>query len=541
MNKLNYILKSFVFYKRQHLAVILGTIISTAVLTGALIVGDSVKYSLNNIVEARLGNIQFVLQSPERFVRAELAKEISAKLNVNTAPVIMLQGVATNPEDESRINKTQVIGIDSSFWLISGKQMPALAEDEAIISENTAKRLNLSVNDELVIRVENRSVIPVNSPFSIEDVPSVSLRLKIKAIADENILGRFSLKSNQVAPYNVFISREFLSSKLEISGLVNSILIAGDNKSTITSELFNNAVSETWQLKDAGIEIKKMDDRGNCEITSDRIFIDKQISASLLKRKLPVKTILTYLVNSITLKDKATPYSFVSAVSENYFGKGINENDIIINEWLSEDLNAHVGDTVGLKYFVFDAQQNLKEDSSRFVVKAIIPTRDSLINRSLMPKFPGFAKAVSCLEWNTSMPIDMKKIRHKDEDYWNEFKGTPKAVISAEAGKKLWQNKFGDYTSIRFNDSIVKNNLDVLKSINPKDLNLSVIDFRSNGIAASQSGVDFGELFLSLSFFVILAGIILTIMLYVLGLEQRKFETGLLISLGYSKRDILTF
>ena len=546
MTKLTYILKSFLFFKKQHLAVIAGTIISTAVLTGALIVGDSVKYSLNKIVEKRLGDIQYVLQSNDRFVRAELAEEISNKLNVNSAPVILLQGVSVSPVNETRINKTQVIGVDSNFWFISEKKMPELKDDEAIISTNVAEKLHLYVNDEFVLRVEKISVIPLSSPFSSEDVPSVSFRLKIKAIADDNNLGRFNLMNNQVAPFNVFVSREYLSTKLDVNGLVNVILIAEKNKKNVSSEYFKNVISEVWQSKDAGIEINKLDNKGNYEITSDRIFIDKQISSSVLKKISSAKTILTYLVNSITLKQKTTPYSFVSAVSSNYYGKELNDNEIIINEWLSEDINAKIGDTLDLKFFVIDSRQNLKEDSSSFIVKAIIPTKDSLINRSLMPKFPGFSKAISCMEWNTNIPIDLKKIRDKDEKYWNEYRGTPKAVISMDAGLRLWQNKFGDYTSIRFNDTTFKNirttsipESEILKTINPKDLNLSIVDVKKTGTQSAQTGVDFGELFLSLSFFVILAGIILTGMLYVLNLDRRKTETGILVSIGYTRKQII--
>jgi putative ABC transport system permease protein len=41
------------------------------------------------------------------------------------------------------------------------------------------------------------------------------------------------------------------------------------------------------------------------------------------------------------------------------------------------------------------------------------------------------------------------QIRDKDEDYWNEYRGTPKAFISYEVGKQLWENRFGTCTAIR--------------------------------------------------------------------------------------------
>ncbi|PKP20234.1 MAG: hypothetical protein CVU05_09600, partial [Bacteroidetes bacterium HGW-Bacteroidetes-21] len=544
MTKLNYILKSLTYFKRQHFAVVLGVVISTAVLTGALIVGDSVRNSLKQMVIARLGNVQYVLQAGDRFVSAELALGISAKTGVRTAPIILTGGVATNPENELRLNKTQVLGVDSSFWQLSGIIMPVLKNEEVIVSSNLAEKLKLNVGDDLVLRVEKKSVIPLNSPYSSEAVPSVSLRLKVVAVADDKHLGRFGLKNNQVAPFNAFVSREYLSSRLEIFGKVNVILLAGNDNET--PGIFNDAISEIWQEKDAGITVNRLDSNGNCEVTSDRIFIDKKISQSIEQQKSNVQKILTYLVNSIRLKDKTTPYSFVTALSGNYYRKTLKENECDINVWLAEDLSAKPGDTLSLTYFVIDSLLNLKEDSSRFVVRNIIPVRDSIINRSLMPKFPGFADAVSCLEWNSNMPIDMKKIRDKDEDYWNEFRGTPKMAISIEAGNKIWQNNFGDYTALRFNDKVQSTSSEkrlskstIFKNLNPGDLNLTVTEVKNEGRRAAVSGVDFGELFLSLSFFVIMAGIILTVMLYVLSLEARKTETGLLAGLGFSRKQIL--
>ncbi|MFZ4414064.1 MAG: ABC transporter permease, partial [Bacteroidales bacterium] len=154
MSKLKHIFRSFVYFKRQHLALLLGTVITTAVLTGALIIGDSVKYSLSQMVESRLGKVEYILQTHERFVRGKLADEISAKLHVKSAAVLMLAGVSTNPENENTINKTQVVGIDSNFWLVSAKKMPELKDDEAIISSTTAEKLQLKVNDDFVLKVE---------------------------------------------------------------------------------------------------------------------------------------------------------------------------------------------------------------------------------------------------------------------------------------------------------------------------------------------------------------------------------------------------
>ena len=63
--------RSFLHNWRVNLAVILGAAISTAVITGALIVGDSVRGSLLDLTIERLGKIDEIVLA-DRFFRREL-------------------------------------------------------------------------------------------------------------------------------------------------------------------------------------------------------------------------------------------------------------------------------------------------------------------------------------------------------------------------------------------------------------------------------------------------------------------------------------
>ena len=67
--------RSLIHFWRIHLAVLLGTAVATAVLTGALLVGDSVRGSLRDLTLDRLGRIDYALVS-EQFFREELASEL---------------------------------------------------------------------------------------------------------------------------------------------------------------------------------------------------------------------------------------------------------------------------------------------------------------------------------------------------------------------------------------------------------------------------------------------------------------------------------
>lgn len=537
MTIFKFIIQSIRFYWRQHLAVFLGTLISTAVLTGALIVGDSVRMSLNKLVDVRLGNIRFAMQAGDRFVRAAMSSEIGAKLNASTASLLMIQGIAINPEADTRVNRAQVVGVDSSFWNLSEIKIEAISADEAIISSNISQKLNIKVGDEFLLRVEKASVIPLNAPFSQDVDPSVAIRLKVKAIADKKSMGRFSLKSNQAEPYNIFVSREVLASKLDLVGKANVILI-----SEVDENALNAAFHECFSLDDANIKIRELNESNSIEVLSERIFIDEPIAKSILSLDKPSETVLTYLVNSIGFNGKETPYSFVTALSSPNISGNLKDDEILLNEWIVKDLGVKVGDSITLKYFVIGPLRTIKEVEKSFIIIGVVSTQNKFINNSLMPLFPGLADAESCSDWETGVPIDLTKIRDKDEKYWNEFKGTPKALVSMQSGLSMWSNKFGNYTSIRFDKEKVQLEQlkdDILKSIEPEDIGLVFTPVYSQGLNAANNSVDFGGLFLSLSFFVIAAGILLTVLIYSLNTESRREETGILSGLGFERKLIL--
>lgn len=542
MNLFKYIIKSLWFFRKQHFAVLLGTIVSTAVLTGALIIGDSVKYSLHDLVNLRLGKVECAMPMGDRYVRADLAKDIKEDLNTSVAAVFQTQGMAVQPETNDRINNVQVLGVDQDFWKLSNGESLELATGEAAVSFNLAEKLNLKVGDDFLVRIQKESLIPANAPFVSDEDQTLALRVNIKRIATDQNLSRYSLKSNQVAPFNVFLSREYLAEEMELEGRANLLLVANQGDKNISQADLNTEVKANWNLADAGLQIRELENSNQLEIISDRVFIDLPISDVINEMAMEKSFLLTYFVNGFTCKDKSTPYSFVSAIDGESPLAQISSNEIIINRWLADDLKAKVGDEISLDYFAIGAMRKLEERNQIFIIKEILPSSNTLIDQSMMPSFPGLSDAGSCNEWEAGVPVDFSKIRPKDEDYWKKYKGTPKAFIAHEKAIELWSNKYGKYTAIRFdNQNLTKEQLEtkILAAISPNMLNLSFISVRSDGENAANNMVDFGELFLSLSFFIIFAGILLTILIYSLNLDSRTQETGILLGLGFSKSKIL--
>jgi putative ABC transport system permease protein len=542
MNIFKYIIKSLWYFRKQHFAVFLGTIVSTAVLTGALIIGDSVKYSLHDLVNLRLGKVEYAMPTGDRYVRAELAKEIQADLNMNAAALLHVKGIAVQPENQTRLNNIQVYGVDQEFWKFSSAQEIDLKDGEASVSSNLADKMSLKIGDEFLLRVEKGSLIPANAPFVSDEDQTMALRVKVKAIAGDQEMGRFSLKNNQVAPYNIFLSRDYLAREMELEGRANLLLVSPTSESVLSLPDVEGSLEKNWNVKDAGLEIRSIKGKDQLELISDRVFIDTPISDELEKIAIDQQSLLTYFVNRISCKDKETPYSFVSAINGDSRLSNLSDGEISINQWLADDIQAKAGDTISLDYFVIGTLRALEEQKQTFVVKEILPLDSDLLDQSMMPSFPGLSNAGSCNEWEAGVPVDFSKIRPKDEDYWKRYKGTPKAFISQAKALELWSNKYGKYTAFRFNEKeLNQKDLEklMLSVMSPNLLNLSFVSVRSAGVSAANNMVDFGELFLSLSFFIIFAGVLLTILIYSLNLDSRSQENGILLGLGFNKSQIL--
>ena len=93
MNLRTLALRGVRYHWRAQLGVVLGVILASAVLTGALLVDDSVKYSLRRFAKLRLGKTFAALYARGRFFDASLADRVGEKAKVTAAPVLQMQGI----------------------------------------------------------------------------------------------------------------------------------------------------------------------------------------------------------------------------------------------------------------------------------------------------------------------------------------------------------------------------------------------------------------------------------------------------------------
>jgi putative ABC transport system permease protein len=265
--------------------------------------------------------------------------------------------------------------------------------------------------------------------------------------------------------------------------------------------------------------------------------------------------LLTYLVNTLEAGDRVTPYSMVTAAGPPYTPADLGDDEIVINDWLAKDLAVGPGSTIRVRYYRADAGSQLTELTNEFRVRAVVPITGLRDDRTLMPEFPGLSKAESTHDWDAGFPL-VHPIRTQDESYWKNHRGTPKAFVSLATGQRLWGNRFGDLTAIRWfvpgpmGERITADQrLAVLRhwpaiearlraNLNPADLGFRFEPVRERALKAASSGQDFGGLFLGFSFFLIVAALLLTALLFRFGLEQRATELGTLLALGWEPRRV---
>ena len=531
MSPFRYIIKSLVHFAKLNAATVLGIVLSTAILVGALIIGDSVKYSLQQITVERLGNTDAVITAGERLFTRQLGENISKNNKIETSSVLRANGIAIVDGGQIRVNQIQVWGIDSLFASFSNTaEQFSLSGNEVLINDNLASLLGIKTGDELLLRVNKLSTFPSNTPFVAADETSISFRVKIKGTVGARETGNFNLQNIQSAPRNVFVDINWLNRQLGLRGKVNVILLSDIPE---TADL-KSIVNGNFSIDDLNLKIRENTELGYTELISERVFISHETEKTCLQAIPGAEPVFSYFVNQFQLGERKTPYSFVSSLNE-----GLSGNEIIINEWLANDLNAKAGDTIRVKYFEVGPLRKLIDRDTLFVVKQIVPLKGEWADVNRMPEIPGLSDAGHCRDWETGVPVDLNEVRETDEVYWNNYKGTPKAYVSFETATKLWTNRFGGSTAIRFPlQGKEELSQQLIANLQPANLGFQLQQVKTEGMYAASNGVDFGGLFIGLSFFVLAAAVLLSVLMFKLFLGYRRYEIGTLTALGFGIRQI---
>ena len=217
-------------YRKFYRMVALATAISVAVISGSLIIGDSVRKSLQKRVEDRLFGMKSVVVSADGFLGSEALAELS--LGEESRGILLSDGFVSRG---GRLYPVMVWGMDA---LPDGSP---IGYGEAVLNAELQEDLGDMTDPTVVLRLPSDGLVPSSSLF-VTSRYSTSLRLEYKGSLDASHGGNLSLRNGQVIPYNVFVSREELCESLGVGDKVNVILSPGDIRKENLSSLTPSAL-----------------------------------------------------------------------------------------------------------------------------------------------------------------------------------------------------------------------------------------------------------------------------------------------------------
>lgn len=536
MNSLKMALRNLRYYLPHNLTVVAGVMLATAVIGGALITGDSVKASLFKLLSNRLGKVEYAVIQNENYFRSGLAAALASKTKTDCAAVLQAEAFLSS---EHGAIKANLYGVSRDFFRLSpsGQEM-TLLPDTVWPNRTAMQAAGIKTGDSVLLRIMKPDRMPADIPMNSLDGATTALRVKCGEAVPVSYFGDFSLVNSQALPVNIFVDRDWLAAKLGIAGKANWLLAAkGSDIKTLTA-----ALKKSIDQDDLGWKFNTLPD-GEIAFKCDRVFIPAKVVSAIDKTSVPHRLIMTGFVNTIQAGKYSTPYSFVCGMQDKNYPEGAeNCPNLWASGWLANDLSLRVGDKVKLNYYTVTPLRTLTEKSTEFRVAGIYNLKDNQSNRELMPDYPGMTASDNCRDWDTGLPIDLSRIRLKDESFWELYRGTPKAFISYKTAARIWGNRFGEATACRFSGKSSGNEISdkLLAQLSAQDLNLQWSPALEDGMHGSSNAVDFGQLFLGLSFFVVAAALLLSGILTGFNLERRGNDIMTLTALGWERRRIRT-
>lgn len=609
--------RTIVHYYRLLLPVAAGVAVASAVIVGALIVGDSMRGSLRHIAMDRIGSIDRVILAPRWFSPGAMQpaegdlRAFPWKLDgLMVLPTVVAEYQIRQGDaiETRRATEMTLYGVDEAFWelgTIAPESMPR--GEQVVLNASLAEQLGVRIGERVTLKVSRMPLVPADSALGKREGETVALsRWEVVAIVPDKSLGRFSLRSDQRPVMNAFVSKEALQSVLDVNNQINAIAarwtgLSGSTAAQGTDASQSLAPQLALQLSDLGLTLQRVERKypdpvlgeGDAnqpastvlsyeQIISDQMMLQDPLADACVEHlaKWSPNRVLSYLANNtevVAVEDgrvreggRAVPYSTISGVDWKVVGgmlgrSGVaveaptDEAWVVIHQWMADQLSAKVGDTLLIHYFLPETVEGTEvERAFQVRVHAIAPlTAPSVPYRrkkpaqfaqaptpfndpDWTPEVPGITDQESISNWETPFPLT-RTIERADDDYWNAYRLTPKLFISEALAKKHFGSRFGSQTSIRLEgvsgeerNAIEAQVLRDAKS-NLEALGWRDVPLRQQQLQASSGTTPFDALFLSLSFFVIAAALLLVALLFRLTIEKRADHWGLLLASGWTR------
>ena len=465
-----------IYYRKAFWALAAGAALISAILTGALLIGDSVRGTLHDRVNRST---------------AFLSERLIFPFPVETS---LAGGVL---HAEGVVNRA----VAPSDHLTAKIQLYALASEtnlhgrDALASPALAKRLDLKPGDRMSVRVATRSAIASESLMG-RPPKLKQLQLLFQGVCT-NSFAEVAFANPQEEALNLFLPHALLAETLDVRP---------------------TAVNEVWQQNPSppddetvwALSQLVMDAWDGAPVLKSRAFF----LPKTLRERFPAATAAFFsFAESISNATTRLDYCFIGAFEKGPFAvpRGTAA--------LSDALPGTFPSGAELTYYRTDGYRKITTRSH------IFPTVTKIDDRSfgdaLRPDIPGLTDVDDCSLWDAGIPVDFKRVTQADEDYWDRYRSKPKLYLNFEEAQAL----FGFDTC---------NLLVFPKGTDPVQLRGEIIQalksmpflYRREAAAdilreKIDNGVSFAPLFLGLSLFLIVSALLTLAMLLRLHWQDR--------------------
>jgi ABC-type antimicrobial peptide transport system permease subunit len=358
----------------------------------------------------------------------------------------------------------------------------------------------------------------------------------------------------------VFVPLKTLQNMLELEGRVNAVAVARRPK-----QVGDPQDPPRPELADFGLKVEFFEADGSkpalLRISADRLVLSPYVVnlAKKLYGEDGLQPVVTYLANRIEAGDRSIPYSTVSGVDSaaplgpvvDVRGQPVElaDDEVALNAWAAEQLAVESGDTVTITWYEPETTHGELREAKPLTLKvrAILPLTDAdgsptaAADPTFAPDLPGVTDQESIDDWD--LPFDLvEEVREADEKYWDDYRTTPKAFVSHDLAARLWQTRWGTESVLRLppvgSNAAELVAREVRDAIDPAKLGMTLLPVKENALAAASGTTPFDGLFLGFSFFLMASAVMLTALLFRLGIEQRAREVGLLLAVGTPLRKL---
>lgn len=548
------VLRSALYHWRTAAAVVMGIAVACGVITGSLVMGETIHGSLRDIAVARLGKVDLALVALGRF-RAALVRDLAREPGVtqavgSMAALLIAPGSARNPRTEAVAAGVTAIGCDAEFWRLQGAVGVQLSGRGCAINGALARDLGLGAGDAVLLRVSSQRGVPTNSLFARRELREAApaLRLQVQVVLPDGGMGDFRLDPQPAVPRNVFIPRELLAQRSGARELAN-VIVAAHKPGGPAVDALHAALLRACTLQDHGLRIAHGVPGDHPCLQSDAVVLtDTQIAAARAAGRasgVVAQPTSLYLATTIRVVETGKSIAYATIVGMEG-GSGPAARGAWLGAWAAADLGARPGDTLAVEYLEPQPDGEYRLRKMTFSLGGVAPAAWLGLQQSLVPTFPGITGAARIGDWDPPFPVDMRRITPRDEEYWSKYRATPKLRLPAWALRRIWrsgpgQQDAGWVTGMRLLPAPGASSSQVderrftaalLKVLSPQSSGLLFRPVREQALQAAAGNSDFSQLFLGMSMFLVLSGAGLSAMLLRLSAEQRSAQVGVMLACG---------